>query len=407
MNYYELLDIAPTASADEIKTAYRIQAQLHHPDRLQGVNEKVRQYAEERLKKINAAYTVLNDPAKRREYDARQRVQPAPRERAVYDPPEPEPETQYRARRARRRSEREATDEWMREQEDFRKAEEFMARQRKAAAEAERQRRTDEAEARRSARERYPRAQLQGPQLILTFTPGLWTPFVHIPAGEFSMGSDPIRDALALPAERPQHRVRLSAYYISQYPVTNEQYQAFLQAAQPDLRHAFEEGKAGHPVVNVSWDDAVAFCQWLNSPGWHFRLPTEAEWEKAARGADGRLYPWGDVWDFARANTDDLADATTPVGLFSPSGDSPFGLADMSGNVWEWCADWYDADEYAQRQVIRDPAGPQMGEGAVIRGGAFDSTPRHARCAHRNWHYPFKRRANIGFRVVAVPVDSE
>jgi formylglycine-generating enzyme required for sulfatase activity len=156
----------------------------------------------------------------------------------------------------------------------------------------------------------------------------------------------------------------------------------------------------------VSWDDALAFCNWLTGPGWRFSLPTEAQWEKAARGADGRVYPWGDEWDISRANADDLAGTTTPVGLFSPGGDSPFGVAEMSGNVWEWCADWYDAAEYANRQVIADPVGPLQGEGAVIRGGAFDSTAKHARGAHRNWHYPFKRRANIGFRVVAVPVET-
>jgi formylglycine-generating enzyme required for sulfatase activity len=151
----------------------------------------------------------------------------------------------------------------------------------------------------------------------------------------------------------------------------------------------------------------VAFCRWLDAPGWRFRLPTEAEWEKAARGADGRLYPWGDEWDIARANADDLADATTPVGLFSPGGDSPFGVADMCGNVWEWCADWYDAEAYQRRETSLDPTGPASGDGAVVRGGAFDAPLRRVRSAQRNWDYPFKRRANIGFRVVAVPVAED
>lgn len=411
MKLYELLDVAPNATQDEIKAAYRIQVHLHHPDRLQGANEKVRQYAEERLKKINAAYSVLSDPVKRRDYDERHRAQQmygTPRARTIYDDDldsEPEAGPTTRSRRGRRRTERDAARDWMRQQEEFRRAEEFMRRQREAAAQAERERREAEEHARRAARDRYPRAQRQVDRLSLLFKPGLWTTLVCIPAGEFLMGSDPLRDVLAQPSERPQHLVRLSEYFISQYPVTYEQYQIFLQATQAERLLEYPRERAMHPVVNVSWDEAVAFCNWLNSPGWKFRLPTEAEWEKAARGSDGRLYPWGDTWDISRANADDLADATTPVGLFSPAGDSPFGLADMSGNVWEWCADRYDPDEYAQRQVILNPTGPLLGDGVVIRGGAFDSTQKHARCAHRNWHYPFKRRNNIGFRVVAVPVD--
>ncbi len=400
MNYYELLDVAPSASAEEIRSAYRIQAQLHHPDRLHGANDKVRQYAEERLKKINAAYTVLSDTAKRRDYDARLR------QNARAAPEEPPPDYGARPRRGRQRSERDAAAEWMRQEAEFRKAEEFVRRQEKAAAEEARRRREAEEAAYRAARTRFPRTQLQENHLIVTLQPGLLMTCLRIPAGEFRMGSDPLRDPRALAAERPQHVIRLSEYYISQFPVTNEGYQAYLQAAQPDLHHRFELNQAQHPVVNVSWDDALAFCNWLTGPGWRFSLPTEAQWEKAARGADGRVYPWGDEWDISRANADDLAGTTTPVGLFSPGGDSPFGVAEMSGNVWEWCADWYDAAEYANRQVIADPVGPLQGEGAVIRGGAFDSTAKHARGAHRNWHYPFKRRANIGFRVVAVPVET-
>ncbi|MGQ0601663.1 MAG: SUMF1/EgtB/PvdO family nonheme iron enzyme [Anaerolineales bacterium] len=403
VNYYEMLDVAPSASAEEIKTAYRIQAQLHHPDRLHGANEKVRQYAEERLKKINAAYTVLSDSTKRRDYDARLRQ----RARSNFEEqPAPEPDYRAHSRRNRQRSERDAAAEWLRQEAEFRRAEEFVRRQEKAAAEEERRRREAEEAAYRAARTRFPRTQLQDNRLVVTFRPGLWTPLLRIPAGEFRMGSDPLRDARALPAERPQHTIRLSESFISQFPITNEQYQTYLHAAQPDLQHTFEADKAQHPVGNVSWDDALAFCNWLTGPGWRFSLPTEAQWEKAARGADGRVYPWGDEWDISRANADDLADTTTPVGLFSPGGDSVFGVAEMSGNVWEWCADWYDAEEYAHRQIIRDPVGPTQGDGAVIRGGAFDSTSKHARCAHRNWHYPFKRRANIGFRVVAVPVEN-
>ncbi len=405
MNLYQLLDVAPDATAEQIKAAYRIQVQLHHPDRLQGVPEKVRQYAEERLKKINAAYTVLSDPARRRDYDARERAQQAARAREDFAEAGMGADVGGRGRRgARRRSDEAAAREWERQEAEFRKAEEFQRRQRKAAEQAERERKAAEAQAQQAARERFPRAHRQDDQVIITFKPGLWTALMRIPAGEFIMGSDPLRDALAQSAERPQHTIRLTEYFISQYPITFEQYQVYQRAVHPGLSWEIPPGRARHPVVNVSWDDAVAFCAWLTGPGWKFRLPTEAEWEKAARGTDGRVFPWGDAWDLARANADDLAETTTPVGLFSPSGDSPFGLSDMSGNVWEWCADWYVADEYARRQVIADPAGPDHGEGAVIRGGAFDSASKRARCAQRNWDYPFKRRGNLGFRVVAQPV---
>jgi formylglycine-generating enzyme required for sulfatase activity len=160
----------------------------------------------------------------------------------------------------------------------------------------------------------------------------------------------------------------------------------------------------------VAWDDAVAFCRWLTrATSRTFRLPTEAEWEKAARGTDGRVYPWGNGWDPARLNcqTSPAAapGATSPVGRYSPLGDSPYGAADMSGNVWEWCADWFDAQTYARRAArpVRDPQGPATGPGYVARGGAFNTSAKQVRCAHRNWYYPDDRRADLGFRFVVMP----
>jgi iron(II)-dependent oxidoreductase len=409
MKYYELLDVSPDASQEAIKAAYRIQVQLHHPDRLRQANETVRQYAEDKLKRINEAYTVLSDPVRRSAYDARWKAEQAREVRATNGREEDEDDYWFRPRRSagRRRSEAEAAREWMKWEAEVRAQERFQERQRRAAEEAERQRRESEERARRTARSRYPRLRREGESLIAALTPSLSMTLIRIPPGEFRMGSDPARDALAQPAERPQHVVRLDEYFVGQIPVTHEQYQVFQQAIHPNTPWPVPEGQARHPVVNVSWDDAMAFCNWLNAPGWRFRLPTEAEWEKAARGVDGRLFPWGDEWDAGRANTDDLADSTTPVGLFSPGGDSPYDLADMSGNVWEWCADWYDAAEYAQRQVILNPTGPTTGDGVVVRGGAFDTTYKRARCAQRNWDYPFKRRPNTGFRVVAVAVPED
>ncbi len=173
-------------------------------------------------------------------------------------------------------------------------------------------------------------------------------------------------------------------------------------------------GQETLPVVNITWDDAIAFCQWLTAAtGKKFRLPTEAEWEKAARGPagdpdDGRIYPWGDEWDPNRValGPEGAATGPQPVGRYSPAGDSVYGLCDMSGNVWEWCSDWFDPKLYTRRwrSVVRDPAGPETGQGYVVRGGAFDSAPKHARCSRRNWFYPDSARPNLGFRLAASPL---
>jgi iron(II)-dependent oxidoreductase len=124
---------------------------------------------------------------------------------------------------------------------------------------------------------------------------------------------------------------------------------------------------------------------------------------------DGRLYPWGNAWDPARLNCQPAPAAATgsatPVGRFSPAGDSPYGAADMAGNVWEWCSDWFDAQTYARRAArpVRDPQGPATGPGYVARGGAFNTSAKQVRCAHRNWYYPDDRRPDLGFRFVVVP----
>jgi formylglycine-generating enzyme required for sulfatase activity len=166
---------------------------------------------------------------------------------------------------------------------------------------------------------------------------------ILIPAGEFIMGTD-----IRLSDEGPQHKVTLPAFYIDKYEVTNLQYKKFNdETHRRSPRHfrnrTFPEGKADHPVTYVSWEDAKAYCEWAGK-----RLPTDEEWEKAARGTDGRMFPWGDEFDIAKANTPlrwqqagQFGD-TTPVGAFE-AGKSPYGLYDVSGNVWEWTASWYKA----------------------------------------------------------------
>ena len=212
---------------------------------------------------------------------------------------------------------------------------------------------------------------------------------VHIPAGEFLRGSKE-RDRRALASEKPQSRIYLSEYWIGKYPVTNAQYAVFVEAAGRRPPEHWEggrppEGKENHPVVNVSWWDALAYCRWLAEvTGKSYRLPTEAQWEKAARGTDARIYPWGNRWDNRKCNTREGGKRdTTPVGTYSPAGDSPYGCADMAGNVLEWVADWYSEDYYARSSVSRDPYGPASGAVKGLRGGSWSTNRWSARCASR------------------------
>lgn len=402
MKYYEILDLSPDATAEQIKAAYRILVQLHHPDRLQQAQEGVRRYAEDKLKRINEAYTVLSDPARRAKYDATLRTRRAPADVDDYASTVDEDwEYAYTASRTRRRrtaahtAAEAAYEEWAhREAEHYAEARE-AERQRRA----QRERQEAEARAQRAEAERYPRVREEAEGLRLYFAPGQWTTLKRVPAGDFWMGADPALDAEAARAELPQHRVTVSEFFISQYPITNAHYQLAAPAGwQMPL------SKETHPVVNVTWEEAATFCQWLTRlTGRTFRLPTEAEWEKAARGTEGAIYPWGHEWKPACLNSGGVVGGSSAVGSYSPAGDSAYGLADMSGNVWEWCADWYADRLYVARagKVTRDPPGPATGEGCVVRGGAFDSSPKQTRASQRNWFYPYQRRNNVGFRVVA------
>ncbi len=212
--------------------------------------------------------------------------------------------------------------------------------------------------------------------------------FVRIPAGEFLMGSDPKIDTIAFDYEQPQHRVSLPEYWLGLAPVTIAQYAAYISAVRGfgPVGWKFNrppQDKLDHPVVNVNWHDAVAYCAWLSKlTGRQVALPTEAEWEKAARGTDGRIYPWGGQKpDEEHCNFEWSVKDTTPVGRYSPLGDSPYGCVDMAGNVYEWCADWFDVNYYA-RSPVTSPAGPEGGVHRVARGGswAIDSWDVRATC---------------------------
>ena len=237
---------------------------------------------------------------------------------------------------------------------------------------------------------------------------------VLIPSGEFMMGSQTGEDR-----EKPLRKVYLPDFYIARYPVTAVEFEVFVketgyrteaekrgsgwvyregkwaEVKGADWRHpsAPQSGIAGkqrHPVVQVSWDDAVAYAKWAGK-----RLPTEAEWEKAAHGKDGRTWPWGNEWVDGKCNTEEAGVGnTTPAGRYSPAGDSPYGVADMAGNVWEWTADWYD--RYPGSSFKDDGFGRKY---RVLHGGSWYRPRDFARCAYRYWGSPVDRWSDLGFRV--------
>jgi formylglycine-generating enzyme required for sulfatase activity len=240
---------------------------------------------------------------------------------------------------------------------------------------------------------------------------------ILIPAGEFLRGTSDA-DILEMTLrfgwqsewfddEKPQRKIYLDAYYIAETPVTNEEYKKFVDATGRDVPytwdknwHTFPTGKDKHPVVGVTWDDANAYARWAGG-----RLPTEAEWEKAARGpspssGDGRRYPWGNEFDATRCNSyESKIHDTTPVGKYSPRGDSPYGVQDMAGNVWEWCTDWYDA-AYYKNSPARNPKNETVGSYRVLRGGSWSYNYDVARGASRDGASPGYCSFNVGFRVV-------
>lgn len=216
---------------------------------------------------------------------------------------------------------------------------------------------------------------------------------VKIPAGEFPMGGDS-----GQPHEQPVHTVYLHAYWIDRYEVTNREYKRFIDAAghpHPDYwdGEVYPPGKAHHPVVMVNWEDARAYARWVGK-----RLPTEAEWEKAARGTDRRIYPWGDEFEQHRVNCGKDVLDTMPVGSY-PDGVSPYGLHDMAGNVGEWVEDWY-GESYYEGSPRQNPTGPETGIYRVVRGGVFNDYPSGVRCTARFPAFHTSRLMNVGFRCV-------
>ncbi|MEW5939212.1 MAG: SUMF1/EgtB/PvdO family nonheme iron enzyme [Chloroflexota bacterium] len=240
-----------------------------------------------------------------------------------------------------------------------------------------------------------PVVETQSPNIETSTTDGM-TP-VYIPAGEFSMGSTDGSDD-----EKPVHAVYLDGYWMDKTEVTNAMYKKCEDAGRCDppaySKSSTRESYYGnsryddYPVIYISWNNANAYCQWAGR-----RLPTEAEWEKAARGSDGRTYPWGNGDPSATLlNFSGNVGDTTEVGSY-PSGASYYGLLDMAGNVWEWVADWFDADYYSSAPTS-NPQGPSSGEQRVLRGGSWVGVGDLARSSFRLGDSPDVIYLNIGFR---------
>ena len=221
-----------------------------------------------------------------------------------------------------------------------------------------------------------------------------------VPAGEFIMGSS-TGDA----DEQPVRHVYVDAFYMDKHQLSVGEYAKFLEAtsrvAPPEWDIMRKSMHQKRPVINVDWTDADAYCRWAGK-----RLPTEAEWEKAARGTDGRIYPWGnelptqfhanmkkEVWNNHVV--------LTPVGMFE-DGKSPYGIYDMAGNVWEWVSDWYHP-HYYKTGPLRNPTGPPLGDYKVIRGGSWGSGPKDLRSPDRETHLPSFKGYGTGFRCAKTP----
>lgn len=216
--------------------------------------------------------------------------------------------------------------------------------------------------------------------------------YVYVPAGQFFMGRSNGDDD-----ERPLHWIRLDGFWVMRTEVTNAQYRECMRLNKCPAtinQRAYESAFVEHPVVSISWAGADAYARWAGG-----RLPTEAEWEKACRGASQYIWPWGNG-DPNRglANFNNNVRDTTPVGSLA-AGASPYGAVDMAGNVMEWVADWYATDYYA-KSSSHNPTGPEEGTMRVLRGGSYGNTSDGIRCTYRNRNLPTARLNTIGFRVV-------
>jgi formylglycine-generating enzyme required for sulfatase activity/predicted MPP superfamily phosphohydrolase/energy-coupling factor transporter ATP-binding protein EcfA2 len=242
------------------------------------------------------------------------------------------------------------------------------------------------------------------------------SPMVKVEAGEFTRGAN------KYDWEKPIGQIYLDEFMIGKYPVTNEEFKVFVdddgynneeywtkegwkwkekeKISVPGYWHEGKWNRPNFPVVGVSWYEAAAYASWLSQKtGKDYRLPIEAQWEKAARGTDCREYPWGKEFDKDNCNSSECGlDRTSPVGIFT-KGESPYGCLDMAGNVWEWCSDWFDEDYY-KKSPAKNPTGPSIGSNRVLRGGCWFFDASYCRAASRNYGGPAFRAFDVGFRLL-------
>jgi len=282
-------------------------------------------------------------------------------------------------------------------------------------------------------------------ELSLALAPGVDLKLVYVPSGEFLMGSDRTIDSNALDSELPQHKLFLHSYFIGQSPVTVAQFAVFVQATSyvttaEQTGHGYNlvdgqwsgtkgaswrsprgigsnvQQKRAHPVTLVSWYDAQAFCKWVTDLS-HYKidLASEAEWEQAARGTDGRMYPWGNAEPTASLCNFNLnVQDTTAVGQYSPQADSPVGATDMAGNVMEWTRSLWGVDikspefiyPYTERRLEREDLQAEENVRRVVRGGAWDDDHAGVRSAYRIPNPPISRNNLLGFRVCCLTPPS-
>ena len=225
---------------------------------------------------------------------------------------------------------------------------------------------------------------------------------ISIPGGSFLRGrSQALPDdgvkwfPTLLKDDRPVRRIVIDPFYMDKHEVTNRQFGEFISATGRPAPYYWSDGKPpegrqSHPVVNINWEEAAAYCEWAGR-----RLPTEAEWERASRGLrEGATYPWGEDEPNKQLARFDGIDGAGTVCQFRKN---DFGLCDMAGNVWEWCADWYEKDYYPQAPE-KNPPGPPQGTYRVLRGGSWADAAKYLTCAHRSFARPDERSPNIGFR---------
>lgn len=217
---------------------------------------------------------------------------------------------------------------------------------------------------------------------------------VWVPAGEFLMGSNN-KDEEACANEKPQHKIYLDGYYVYKYEVTVAQYRKFCEDTNREMpEEPFWGWKDNYPIVMVSWNDAKAYADWARAC-----LPSEAQWEKAARGQNGRIFTWGDVWDEDKYANRENSEQAQLVGTF-PDDKSVYGALDMIGNISEWCSDWFD-EKYYKKSTDKNPSGPKTGTLRVIRGGSWaDDGSTYYRSAYRSHGKPDGKFDNCGFRCV-------